>query len=1477
MSKLNAFRAVNLNYNSDSMRIEDETFYFNGESTLMSLANGGGKSVLVQMIMALFVHKRYRDTTDRPFSTYFNTSKPTFLMIEWKLDREAGYVLTGMMVRRRQSGAYEDETDALEMVNFVHEYTSANDYDIESFPVVEKDDSGKKLRGFNVCRQMLEGLKKQNPREFGCYDMSQSIQQKQYFVRLREYGINYEEWETIIKKINIKESGLSELFKDAKDEAGLVEKWFLPTVERRLNKEKNEIKSFQELMLQNVRQHKENQSKLERRATILEFRDDAQLIGDRAQESCEIIEAERKSAGRIGCLHNTVDRLRVQSEELLAEKQQAVTDKERELLRIRREELSYELYRQQDKLAILQGERESILAKRLQNQGQKDELAHQLHIQECASAYEDYRSASSDLQVNENKLELTRKKEGELKPERDRLGYTLRLHYERECGRVADELASCTDKLDECGNRRCEAEDNIAELHTEQRSISSKIGEVSTRINNYAKAEARFNSSYGMSLSRNILSTYEEGTFELLIDELEKSLQKIRAEIREQSRELMELERQNESINRDLQDGSSSLGRENQKLRELEERLSSYDAEVERRISYMRYLSLPENKKFEKPFILEAFSEKIAGLETDRDGVRRELDSLRDEHRKLKTGIMLDLPEELKELLEGLDINYLPGMEWLKNVKMKADAKLELVKKNPFLPYSLIIGNSDIERLAKQEISFFTPYPICIVRREKLLEYSFRAENGISNSGDINFFVAFNSHLLNEEELKTILEAKQSAIDAKLGVISRKSDEIQHYQHMYSEIEFQRVDSDTYKAVCEDISKCRSLIDEYNVELAKLRDRKSGNETRQRELRESLETDGEEEKKSVKALQDITALQEEYKEYLADMAERETLYDKLAESERRSLENKAIIDKLNNELQMHERKRTDLRLLQSTLGPRAARYRGFAENEIIDRDIEDVEARYEAISSRISDDIAQLEEWLEKCRERFERSQQKLVDITERYKIIEEEYRQLVYDRHAEERLRVQVAEADISISKISGELVDCEHSIGMCEHDIKHTKDRLREEFDSSEPVPREEIINLEFKRQIKFIRRLKAELELEVKQLNKKIGSYQSILSGLSEYSAYIEEYDFAEELALLNKRAVAELSFEELSEMQGVMIRQYRQYGNRHTQSVRELERLIEKIIMKPCYTDEYFMRPLDTMKGLAQTPTVLQEQLDIVKKSFYTQLEKLEIDIALLDREKEKLAEMLQDYVEKLHKDMAVIDRNSTITVNGRQLKMLRINVPSWEDNVQIYARRLYAFMEDLIKRGLDRMEVNGNMEELMSVSLTGKNLYDAVVGIGSVSIKLYKIEAQREYPITWAEVSKNSGGEGFLSAFIILSSLMSYMRRDLTDIFGEREDGKVLIMDNPFAQTNAAHLLKPMMDIAMKSNTQLICFTGLRDESINNRFENIYVLNLVESRLNRGLQYISAEHVKGDIKLYNMTSSRLKIEDSQQLELEGLLF
>ena len=59
----------------------------------------------------------------------------------------------------------------------------------------------------------------------------------------------------------------------------------------------------------------------------------------------------------------------------------------------------------------------------------------------------------------------------------------------------------------------------------------------------------------------------------------------------------------------------------------------------------------------------------------------------------------------------------------------------------------------------------------------------------------------------------------------------------------------------------------------------------------------------------------------------------------------------------------------------------------------------------------------------------------------------------------------------------------------------------------------------------------------------------------------------------------------------------------------------------------------------------------------------------------------------------------------------------------------------------------------------------------------------------------------------------------------------RESRHVLIMDNPFGPISSMHLLKPLFDIAKRYRTQLICLTDLKQSSILNNFNLVYMLRI----------------------------------------------
>lgn len=346
MSKINRIRILNLNYNGNTIRIDDETFHLNGESTLLSLRNGGGKTVLVQMVIALFVNNSYRNVGDREFKSYFTSSQPTFIMAEWCLDQKQGYFLTGMMVRKCQN-MEENNKEELDMCNFTGFYKEPCEYDLEHLPVVEEIKGKRMLKGFGACKKELEELKKKY-REFSYYDMAQPYQRRMYFSKLKEYQINHKEWETIIKKVNGKESGLSELFANAKDEKGLVEKWILTAIEGKLNQENDRIQEFRTLAYKLIKSYRENETKLRRKEIIESYFQDAEAMDKQIAAYEEAEQALTKQKSQIaGFVLDIAGALEELEQKLLNKKDEAKELAEK-LKRIEQEEFSYRIYQYED-------------------------------------------------------------------------------------------------------------------------------------------------------------------------------------------------------------------------------------------------------------------------------------------------------------------------------------------------------------------------------------------------------------------------------------------------------------------------------------------------------------------------------------------------------------------------------------------------------------------------------------------------------------------------------------------------------------------------------------------------------------------------------------------------------------------------------------------------------------------------------------------------------------------------------------------------------------------------------------------------------------------------------------------------------------------------------------------------------------------------------------------------------------------------
>lgn len=1470
MSKINAIRFINLNYNNNAIKISDETFHLNGESTLLSLRNGGGKSVLVQMIMAPFVHKRYRDAKDRPFESYFTTGKPAFILVEWALDREAGYVLTGMMVRKSQN-MEADQTDNLDMINFVSEYRSPCLTDLHHLPVVEREKKKMTLKNFADCKRMFEEFKRDNSYDFSCYDMTNPAQSRQYFDKLLEYQINYKEWETIIKKVNLEESGLSNLFSDCRDERGLVEKWFLEAIEGKLNREKNRMKEFQTIVEKYVGQYKDNRSKIKRRDTIRLFGEESLLVEEAALH-CQQAEGEKKNQeNRIGEFIQNLSSCRAAAGELYGEVLQNLDKVEKEISYIRYEQLSDEYYQYEKEQRFHVSNRDMIEAEREELERQQKETEKRLSLLFCARQQENVRLEQSEYDEARQKLELFHRKNEDLAPEREFLGYMLREHYEKRLAENREGQKELSARKEELEEKLREQKSRGEEIEKAIRENTSLEGSLKTSVKAYDIQEERFNARYKERFARNILGDYEPGLFEIKRETYQKSLEDAARNLTKRRRRLEELKEQVKGLERDLEDRGKERQQKIWERGQQEEVKRSYEEELSVRLSILKYLDLGEGERFDTDKILRASDRKLSEISHLKRVLEQEEDVLQREYRKLTEGKILELPVQLEQEFDTLGIHIVYGMEWLKKNGHTGEQNRKIVEAHPFLPYALILSRQELEKLSAHPGDTYTSVPIPIVKREELEQLQRGEGKGVLDFPGISFYVYFNENLLDEEKLAGLVREKEEQIQRKKGAIAIRESEYKEYFGRRETVRCQSVSREAYEENERLLSELEQQIEDLAKEIQKMTESLAEDRENRTDLEDAIRQGEKELTHLERQLEDFEQLYKAYREYEGNRKEWKRCQEELSALEEKRALCLNHTEHLNEKRRIAEIGQDGLSQEEKELREAGMRYAEYekmpripAGKELASLDITAQEARFKAITSTMSRELLDLEEQEQKALKRFRAAEEELKRLKEKYQLADGEWLSVDYNPKEETHLEVRLEDWKKKLEVKNFQWNDENTKIAVTKSQMDNCKKQIGAECQKEEPLAKELISGRDFQGERNRLLHRKEELKKEGDGFKERLQSYDENLTALAEYS------DFAPPEPVEEREDLTELDRRQLRTKKGILVRDYKELLEKCRNAKEKLTQVLNRLARKEEFADNYYKKPIETMLELTDDAGQVLQQLHITLQSYEDLMRKLEVDISVVEKEKEKIVELMEEYVKDVHVNLGKIDGNSTIIIRERPLKMLKIELPDWDENENLYHLKLQDMIDGITSRGIEIFEQNGNAQEYFGTQLNTKNMYDTVIGIGNVQIKLYKVEEQREYPITWADVAKNSGGEGFLSAFVILSSLLYYMRRDDTDLFADRNEGKVLVMDNPFAQTNAAHLLKPLMDMAKKANTQLICLTGLGGESIYNRFDNIYVMNLIAASLRNGMQYLKADHLKGDEPEVMVLS---QIEVTEQMRME----
>ena len=1537
MSKINAVRFINLNYNNNAMKINDECMQFNGKSTLLSLRNGGGKTVLVQMMTAPFVHRGKQKTKDRPFESYFTTAKPSFILVEWLLDGGAGYVLTGLMVRKNQEIS-EEKTDALEMMAIISEYKEPCMQDIHHLPVVEQNEKTMKLKSYNSCRKLFEDYKKDKKISFFCYDMSSPAQSRQYFYKLMEYQINYKEWETIIRKVNVKESGLSELFSDCRTEKELVEKWFLEAVESKLNKEENKVKNFQEILEKYAGKYKNIKEQLKRRDAIQKFKEAAEEIQINAED---FLVKEGEKAEQEKVIAAFIARLNVLYEEAEIERERQEEGRKKlqeELEFLKYEQLSCEFHEKNREKRNHASNREMIDLEKESLLRKQEKIQKKVHVFLCAKQQEMVNEDKQEWEIRKEKAAISRTKEENLEPERNRIGGQLSGYYEYRLSDNKEKQEAIKKQKLQIRKDISQQKDILNEYREKTKKITESKGSFRSLVRGYDNIEIKYNSNYKENLSRNILGVYEAGMLDIKQEMYDKEQKKSIQENKEQKEKSENTTEEIHRTERAIEEKREKYFQKDSDIKQAEKEKKGYEQELEERKDILKYLELPEEKLFAREEILHKAKIKMQELSSRRRTLEKKEDALQKEYKLLVSGRVMELPDNLKEEFEKLDVPVVYGMEWLKKNGFTEKKNKEIVSQNPFLPYALILTRQELKKLAERNGETYTSFPVPIIERENLESIKLDRTQSFVKMQDIHFYILFNENLLDEEKMEIMIEQKQKDIADIQETIQICKNEYEDYFHRFDVIKRQAVTKENWDKIQKKLQKLEKEKEDIFQNIQQARDTKQSLkknfEILQKTLRE-LEKKIESQAARQRAFKELRTAYAEYEENNKKLQEYEREEERLENRQHLTEEKISQLEENYRELSGQE---NNLFREEENLQKSSQKFAAYKEinrkenisklsdtesisgvdNTSVKKDISEInqnlnttlnvkdvpnvkdvsgienfngntilgvdftlgtdnnsgvkiilseeevlklEARYEAVTADISQELKELELEEEKALTRYHKSSGELRELCQKYNLKNSEWQNIIYDKREQLHQEAELEDYDKKIERKANLLNEEDKKIGILNSQLEGILKQIVSECGKENPLEEEKISQKDLESAKNQTKYQLSELERKIAFSEKAIQKYRENLTALSEYNNFSadEEIHFEQDFKKMSEK--------ELRDFKGMLIRDYNDII-RCVQKCREtLAQTLNKIARQEAFQDASYKTPLENMLKVCDNAAKVLRQLNITLESYDSLMKQLEVDISLVETEKKNVTELLEDYVQNIHKNLEKIGRNSTIKIREKSIKMLKVILPVWEDNEKLYSLRLSDFVDEITEEGIRLFENNENAQEYIGRKVTSKNLYDTVVGTGNVQIQLYKIEEQREQQISWNQVAKNSGGEGFLSAFVILSSLLDYMRKEDSDIFMDKNEGKVLLMDNPFAQTNAEHLLKPLMNLADKTNTQLICLTGLGGESIYNRFDNIYVLNLIEAHLRNGIQYLRPEHKKGEeVKVETILPTHIEVEE-----------
>lgn len=1439
MPRINRFRIVNFKFDDNKKQIADELFDLGGESTLLNLENGGGKTVILQL--SLQVLKPNTTLGSRRFSDYFKLdSGAAHIMAEWILEGlTKEYLLTGV--------CFSKGTDGLRYFTYTYNYSAPNEYDIKNIPVV---DNKKQVAGYSGFNKFLRELASSPKYRINIYTRDR---QKDYRQKLESYNLFEDEFNAV-RIINQTEGGLEKFFENAKKSRHVIEKLIIPSMPSLDRVDINILAETFKKHMENLKNIPLYQHRIKIYDSFLEkFKDVLRNVQDYAKE----VENNFVCYRELCILENLFYKLvkRVEGDIERTEESIEKTKSQIKEAKYRKDSLQYWEKAEQIKMEEIKLEQLGNNLKLLEDE--KNELDYLIRYRNSINSYIDLNNYRSKLIEQETRLKSTTKEQGELEDEYQNCLFYLNNLLQEKKTRLNEEYNELVLKEENIEKEISERTFSLSEIEKERDDVIGAKAVLEDRIKESQKEIKR-------------LTQYFWSKDTAIIFEPAESIQKLENQKEALVKEKDYILKEKDKLVHNLEDNKVKETNIRESLAGLKVGVKGIEEDI---LDYNNRL----NQLVDRSSVYEVSGDPYS--DTFSDKLKHQMatlssrltDEINRFHDMQKKKLLLEdcdyyIPDyEIKKVYEFLkenDINCLPGALWLRY--QHNDNKEELLRLNPLIQYSIVLEESEMNRIIalQGKISeLVLEYPVVlIVNSSKGISMS-KVENtgvnkdfgkGINPIDLLDIYVvhgASSNLAVDQEAFKEYVEK----IDINLqeissGIERHRLDEkrlnklivsIEEFRTNYPKLHINELN--------ERLKQKNNQVEHCNMELSKLAEQRKGIEENRIMLEKNIvdiDTKEEENKLDIKKLTDFIDLNSKEK---TDRTKLEDCEKQQKIIEKNSKELKSKLELLESQLIGVREKWKNNRNEKEQNGLRIEETNTLLKIKEISMEIKgsikDIESRVKGLESKINiEQIGQLIEYINNIKKNIKDAINNMEKQGFEEKDMEGISQKITEEEIREDERRLKNTETKIGALKkeernVSGKK---ERLIGIAQNmkeNIEKSYRNLPFEFDGVS------IIDITmYDKQIKTIMGRQEKNEERLLLLQNRRGYIREICASLEVVittgkmgEEEREKIDFRDWDNLLDGTSiwdVIKMSEEELAVMKNNKCREYRS----SIDSVKKSEDIVKEAY-EGLYSDKEWEGNevvKGILSGLIKENIYNYEYIDKIFNEVCLTIENMKEGTQLQLREslenKNEIVERSYRRAETIYKELKMVDRFSRIKIGGLSVKTVEIQMPPLQSETGKI--RMSQYIDNCINE-IEAMKANmtydpAKIDEEISKMMSSVRILDAIADLNEVVIKVYKPQSNVELSgyIPWEVVTDWSGGEKLAGFFAMFISIISYLRYKKTSWHGS---SKVIWIDNPFGQANAVHLLSYIFELAKATKTQMICLTGLQEVNIYAQFDVVYSL------------------------------------------------